>query len=180
GVRYALFHYTTGDTAGGYADFGQFSVDEPHPRGLTQPIPVGQRVRLATIGEDAVLVVHDGVVMAVPAVDPLARGDAARFTVVDRGRGRIALQLGSAYVSVTAPAASGEVRLRAGEPTDAETFQWTETPYGDLLLLSLVTHRHLRAAPGSGGVSADHSGPRSDRRDGSCLQWHVDEDNEPR
>ena len=180
GVRYALFHYTTGDAPGGYADFGRFSVDEPHPCGLRQPIPVGRRVRLAPFGAGSVLAVQDGVVTAVSAGDPLASSTAAQFTVVDRGLGRIALQVGRAYVSVRAPGGSGAVTVRAGEPTAAETFQWTETPYGDLMLLSLATHRHLRAEPDSGAVSAGHPGPSSDRRDGSCFSWQADEENDPR
>jgi len=38
GVRYALFHYNTGGSPGGQADFDNFTVDEPRPRGLTRPI----------------------------------------------------------------------------------------------------------------------------------------------
>jgi hypothetical protein len=63
--------------------------------------------------------------------------------------------------------------VRSGEATEAETFQWTETPYGDLVLLSLASHRHLRIDPASGTVAADQPGPTPDRSDGSCLSWSL-------
>lgn len=173
GVRYSLFHYNTGGTPGGYADFDQLSVDEPHPRGLTKPIPVGQTITLSTLGVGSVLAVKDGVLSAVPAGDPLASSTAARFKVVDRGLGRIALQHGKGFVSVTALVGRDQVTMRTGAPTDAETFQWTETPYGDLMLLSLATHRHLRIEPITGVVYANHPGPLPERKDGSCFRWKA-------
>jgi xylan 1,4-beta-xylosidase len=171
GIRYSLFHYHTGSGPGGYADFDRFNVDEPHPRGLMKPIPFGKKITLSVFGDGQVLAVKDGVLSAVPAGDPQAAGTAAQFKVVDRGLGRVALQWGEQFVSVAAPGGEGQVKLRSGRPTDSETFQWTETPYGDLILLSIATHRHLRVDPGSGGVSADHPGPLPDRKDGSCFNW---------
>lgn len=171
GVRYALFHYTTGSVPGGYTDFAGFSVDQPYPRGLTRAIPFGQCIGLETAG--SVLVTDNGVLSAVPTAEPPASSGAAHFTVVDRGLGRVALQSEAGYVSVTAPGGTGQVLVRECEPTDAETFQWTETPYGDLILLSLLTHRHLRVAAGSGAVAADHPGPSTDRLDGSCFSWSI-------
>jgi xylan 1,4-beta-xylosidase len=174
GVRYALFHYTTGGTPAGYADFTDFAVDQPYPRGLMKPVPFGKQIRLENVGTEMILTAQDGILSAVPAGDPAARSAAARFDVVDRGLGRVALRSGTAYVSVTAPGGAGQVTLRHGGPGDAETFQWTETAYGDLILLSLASHRHLRIDPASGAISADHPGPASDRRDGSCFMWNVD------
>jgi xylan 1,4-beta-xylosidase len=171
GIRYSLFHYHTGSGPGGYADFDRFNVDEPHPRGLMKPIPFGKKITLSVFGDGQVLAVKDGVLSAVPAGDPQAAGTAAQFNVVDRGLGRVALQWGEQFVSVAAPGGEGQVKLRSGRPTDSETFQWTETPYGDLILLSIATHRHLRIEPGSGVVSADHPGPQPDRKDGSCFNW---------
>ena len=110
---------------------------------------------------------------AVSAGDPLARTPAAQFSVIDCGLGRVALQSAGRFVSVVAPGGSGQVGLITGTPTAAEMFQWTETPYGDLILLSLATHRHLRIDPRTGAVSADQPGPLPDRSDGSCLSWNT-------
>jgi xylan 1,4-beta-xylosidase len=136
-----------------------------------KPIPFGKKITLPVFGDGQVLVVKDGLLTGVPARDSLASG-AAQFKVVDQGHGRVALQWGEEFVSVEAPGGKGQVTLlRKGRPTGSETFQWTETPYGDLILLSIITHRHLRVEPGSGVVSADHPGPQPDRKDGSCFRW---------
>jgi xylan 1,4-beta-xylosidase len=171
GIRYSLFHYHTGSGPGGYADFDRFTVDEPHPRGLMKPIPFGKKVTLSVFGEGRVLAVKDGLLSTAHAGETLASGAAAQFKIVDRGLGRVALQCGEGFVSVATTGGKEQVRLRVGRPTDSETFQWTETPYGDLILLSIVTHRHLRVDPGSGVVSANHPGPQPDRKDGSCFSW---------
>lgn len=170
GVRYSLFHYNTSGQPGGYADFSRFTVDEPNPRGLSRPIPFGKTITLTAVGADSVLTVKDNSLSGVPFTDPLASGTNTRFRVVDRGKGRVALQSGNRFLSITV---QGEVTLTSGEPTDAETFQWIETPYGDLTLLSLITHRYLRIPPDSGSVTATHPGPGRARRDGSLLHWRY-------
>lgn len=155
GVRYSLFSYHTGEGPGGHADFDRFTVDEPHPRGLMRPIPTGQTITLTPYGEEQAVAI-DG---------------ASRFEVVDRGLGRVALRAGERFVSASVHGESGPVGLKAGAPGDSETFQWTENVYGDLNLLSLATHRHLRFDAASGAVFADSPGPKPDRKDGSCLVW---------
>jgi xylan 1,4-beta-xylosidase len=153
GVRYSLFNYNTGGAAGGYADFDKFSVDEPHPHGLMKPIPFGQTIAMTSVG--------DGSVLTVAGV--------TRFKVVDRELGRVALQSPQGFLSVDPT--SAKIKLKEGKPSDTETFQWIETPYGDLILLSLATDRYLRIEPGSGIISANHPGPNPDRKDGSCFAW---------
>ncbi len=155
GVRYSLFSYSQSSAAGGYADFDNFVVDEPHPRGLIRAIPFGQTITLTGFGKSA----------------PLKVDGESQFKVVDRGLGRVALQTGRGYVSVAPKDANSRAVLRTGEPADAETFQWTENVHGDLTLLSLVSHRHLRMDPSTTSLLADHPGPKPDRRDGSCFDW---------
>ncbi|HVU32772.1 MAG TPA: glycoside hydrolase 43 family protein [Opitutaceae bacterium] len=149
GVRYSLFAYTTAAGEGGAADFDSFTVHERHPRGFMNPIPFGETIRLVPFA----------------SATPLTVNGATLFQVVDRGLGRVALQNGDAYVSIDG---SGQASLRPGLPADAETFQWTENVYGDVNLLSLLTHRQLRAA-GAGAI-ADSPGPKPDRKDGTCFQ----------
>jgi xylan 1,4-beta-xylosidase len=168
GVRYTLFHYNTGSAPGGHADFDDFIVSEPRPRGLTKPIPYGRRIVFADLSNGNALTVADGKLQS-------AAGDRATpFRIVDRGRGRVALQTPSgAYVSVGGSGKAGEVSLKAGKPGDAETFQWVDLQRGDTLLMSLVTHRYIVAAPTPGVIAADHAGPAPDRKDGSCFQWRI-------
>jgi len=155
GVRFALFHYNTGAAPGGVADFDLMRVDEPHPRGLTRPIPVGRTISLQAAGRDT----------------PLAVEGQSRFTIVDRGLGRVGLRVGSRYLSVAPQSDStSTLALRDGPPRDGETFQWMETLYGDLLLMSLATHRYLRLEP-DGRVSSDSRGAEPDPNDGTALRW---------
>ena len=157
GVRFALFQYNVGGSAGGVADFDFMRVEEPHPHGLMQPIPVGETIALQAAGRDTRF--------AVDGQD--------RFTVVDRGLGRVALRTGARYLSVTPQSdTTSRIALRAGSPSDAETFQWMETLYGDLVLMSLSTHRYLRLEP-DGQVSSNSRGPEPDPNDGTALRWHA-------
>ena len=99
---------------------------------------------------------------------------ATAFRVVDRGRGRIALQTKDGkYVSVGGEGKTGEVTVKSGKPGDAETFQWVDLHRGDTLFLSLATHRYIVAPKEPGAVAADHPGPRPDRKDGSCFAWKA-------
>ncbi len=169
GVRFALFHYNSGGSPGGQADFNEFVVSEPRPRGLTKPIPLSSFITLTDLANGNVLAIADGKLQSVAPAN-----EAAALRVVDRGRGRIALQTrGGQYVSVSGTGKVGEVTLRSGKPGDAETFQWVDLQRGETLLLSIATHRYI-AAPSSGGaVSADHPGPEPSRRDGSCFMWKT-------
>ena len=167
GVRYGLFHYNTGGAPGGYVDFESFEVYEPRPRGLTKAIPTGRTVAFAALIEGGPsLVVEKGVVRSGPAGTP--------FKVIDVGRGRIALQApDGGLVSVGGEGGAGAVVVKkVAKPGNAETFQWVELR-GDILLLSVATHRYLRVPTVPGPVSADHQGGSPDRKDGSYLTWQV-------
>jgi hypothetical protein len=155
GVRYSLFNYNETGVAGGYADFDAFTVDEPHPNGLMKPIPLGKTIQLTARG----------------STKPLTIEGETKFEVIDRGLGRVALKTAKGFLSA---GASGAATLSKGEPGDAETFQWTETLYGDLNLLSLATHRHLRVDASKNSAFADSPGPKPDRLDGSCFEWSAE------
>ncbi|MYM22724.1 family 43 glycosylhydrolase [Duganella sp. FT135W] len=149
GVRYALFNYNTGQQNGGAADFNSFAVDQPYPRGLMRPIPYEQSIQLkAAVGR-------------APA-QPL------NFTVRDMGLGRVALQAGGSYLSV---GPDGSAALQAARPGIAQSFQWTETPTGELLLMSLQTNFYLRIHPQTGALIADSPGPIPDGSDGVRFNW---------
>jgi xylan 1,4-beta-xylosidase len=201
GIRYSLFHFhevasdenrdagrptaddgeeTTESQAaageGGYADFDNFTVDESHPRGLTQPIPYGKAIRLASGANGDVLTAGENIVRAIKA-EEAGDGDGTKFLVVDRGQGRVALKpVGeSRFVTVAGEGEAGDVRLADGPPGDAQTFQWIDLQRGDLVLMSLATHRYLFADPqADGAVTGDAKGPRPDRKDGVSFHWSVE------
>ena len=93
---------------------------------------------------------------------------------VDQGCGRIALQTRDVrYISVGGAGESGEDTAKSGKPGDAETFQWVDLQRGDILLLSLETHRYIAAPKEPGPVAADHPDPAPDRKDGSAFAWKA-------
>jgi xylan 1,4-beta-xylosidase len=157
GVRFALFHYNTGDAAGGVADFDRMDVHEPNPRGLMEPIPTGRTITLRAAGRET----------------PFSVDGQDRFTVVDRRLGRVALRSGASYVSVSRTSDStSTVRLRAVTPGENETFQWMETMYGDIVLMSLATNRYVFIET-DGRVTSSSRGPEPDRTDGTALRWRL-------
>jgi beta-xylosidase len=173
GIRYALFNYNTGDRPGGYADFDKFIVEEVYPKGLMRPIPFGQMIKIATYDGTCVLAVKDGNLTAVSVKDSSVKDKDCQFKVIDRGSGRVALQSSKGFASAKGPGNKGRIPFTTGQVTDAETFQWTENIYGDLMLLSLLTDRYIRIDPYDHGISADWPGPKPDRKDGSCFIWEV-------
>ncbi|GGD08253.1 glycoside hydrolase 43 family protein [Aquisalinus flavus] len=151
GVRYALFAFNPEGETGGQADFDSFKVHEPAPYGLA-PIPFGRSIDLTvTMLDDA------------PQADILEHA----FDVVDVGQGRVRLEREGRALTV---AKDGEVSLaKAGR--DSQHFQWSETPTGEIVLMSLVTNRFLRVVPETGALLANSPGPDPDGQDGVRFTW---------
>ena len=94
----------------------------------------------------------------------------ARFRIEDRGKGRVALHGAGGYLTV---AADGTLALGSGTPGPSQSFQWSETPTGETVLMSLATNRYLRIDPMTGRASADSPGPQSDGLDGDRFIWEL-------
>jgi xylan 1,4-beta-xylosidase len=176
GVRFSLFNYNSDGSEGGFADFNSFSVDEPRSRGLSRPIPYGKTITLTSLADRTILANWKDFVRPVSSNSPFAKGDAVQFRVLDRGNGRIALQSvsGGGFVVVKGLGGMAEVRIEKEEKGAASLFQWQDMLRGDLMLMSIATHRYLFADPHQGSLlSADSPGTRPDRQDGSCFEWTL-------
>ncbi len=172
GVRYSLFSFNVTGTRGGDADFDRFTVDEPHPYGFTRPIPAGRIIILENLLDGSVLEATGDRLASVPKTD----APAARFKVVGLPLGRVALATAAGLrVTVTGPGMTDRVCLRPAQPdgSPAQTFQWIETPYGDVLLLSLGTDRYLRIWPYQGAITANARGAFFDHRNGASFTFRV-------
>lgn len=161
GVRYALFSYNTTDERGGAADFDTFTVDQPAPRGLMRPIPYGQRVQFAALNRSYGL--------STSKTAPVT-GAPIAFEVIDMKLGRVALKSASSLLGVES---NGQAVLTDGLPGEAETFQWMESPTGELVLMSLRTHRFLRIDPKTRRITADGPSPLPDNSDGARFVWSL-------
>jgi len=172
GVRYSLFCYNEAGREGGHADFDDFSLEEPRSTGFTTPIPEGRVVILQNLKDDSVLAVRSGKLAVIPGSDSLAGKDAARFLVKPLGLGRVALRsvADGRFLTVSGSGETAAVSLAEQTDDDSQEFQWTEMPQGDILLLSLRSHRHLCIKP-DGTLAADAPGVRYDRSNGASFKW---------
>jgi xylan 1,4-beta-xylosidase len=176
GVRLALFNYNTNGKSGGYADFDNFTVEEPRARGFERAIPAGKTITLTSSADRTLLAAdpQSGSLVNVPADSTNATSQNVQFKVIDLGKGRVTLKTANGrFIS----AAEDSVSLKdLGEkaPSDAEAFQWINLMRGDTMLMSLVNHRYLATRPNNPGlVTISATGPRSDRKDGACFNWKI-------
>ena len=158
GVRNSLFAYNARGAAGGYADFNSFTVREAYPHGLRRSIPYGQSVTFTSFGSDSGLALKGGVELGAPSA----------FKVIDMGYGRVALRCAGRVLSV---GADGRVIATNRNPRMSESFQWMETPTGELVLMSLQTNRYLQINAVNGSVTADSPGPQPGGADGVRFIW---------
>jgi beta-xylosidase len=178
GVRPALFNYNTSGQPGGYADFDNYTVEEPRARGIEREIPAGKTITL-TSGADGSLLAADSTGAAlvnVAANDPGATGRNVLFAVVDLGTGRVALKAANGrFVSADADGVSLK-DLAGKNPGEAESFQWVNLMRGDTMLMSLVNHRYLATKPNEPGpVTVTATGPTPARKGGAEFKWKAAE-----
>lgn len=159
GVRYALFNYNTAGVEGGVADFDSIDVYQPYPHGLMRAIPFGKSISLTSFGAKTGLNAGGA---------RLSVGVPSRFAVQDMKLGRVALRAGRQYLTV---GADGAVSLADGAPGEAQSFQWIETPTGELVLMSIANNRFLRVDAAAGAVAADSPGPLTESGDGTRFIW---------
>lgn len=176
GVRPALFNFNSSGQPGGYADFDNYTVDEPRARGIEREVPIGKTITL-TSGADGSFLAADmqsNVLVNVAADSTSKTAPNAKFQVVDLGLGRVALKASNGrFVS----AAVDGVTLKdvAGNKlSDTESFQWINLMRGDTAFMSLVNHRYLATKPNEPGpVTAMATGPTPARKGGVCFKWKV-------
>jgi hypothetical protein len=175
GVRYALFAYNTLGNSGGRADFANFTVHEPAPRGLMNPIPTDQIVSIENATSGHVLSVTGKRISAIPAsTDP-----ATRFRILAVKNGRVALQHvdTGCFVTISGLGSASRVSIQKSRAGDRQAFQWTETIHGDILLLSVSGHRNLQVFP-DGQVGAVAEGTTFDNHNAARLRINLVSDSQ--
>jgi hypothetical protein len=75
-------------------------------------------------------------------------------------------------VTVTGAGEAGDVKLERIDRGAAATFQWQQMESGDIMLLSLATHRYLAVESQAGNLaSAEARGAEPDRGNGAAFEW---------
>jgi len=169
GSRHALFAYNIKGKDGGYAEFDNFTVQEPKAD-RSQNIPYGKTFRIINkaTNRPAVALKH-GVLYDTHAGD---RSEQTQFKVIDRGGGRVSLLCADGrYVKVYGDGLPGDVRF-TNNVEEAEVFLWQDYLDHDFMLLSLTNHKYLGKSPTTGSpYSMDFSGADPARRNGAVLHW---------
>ena len=180
GSRHALFAYNIKGKQGGYAEFDNFTVDEPCAD-RSQNIPYGKTIRIINkaTGRPAIALKH-GMLHDTHAGD---NSELTKFKVIDRGQGKVALQCADGrYMKIYGDGLPGDVRftnslasvdqLPTTDDVNSTEFLWQDFLDHDFMLLSLKNHKYMGKSPTTGSsYSWDFAGPDPARRNGAVLMW---------
>ena len=173
GSRHALFAFNIKGKNGGYADFDNFTVEEPLANRSCN-IPFGKTFRIINLatGRPAVCDPH-GLLYDTRAED---RSPRTQFQLIDRGAGMVSLKcVDDRYVKVYGEGLPGDVRFTT-DPDEAEVFLWQDYLNQEFMLLSLRNHLYVGKSPTTGSpYSMDFKGSDPARRNGSVLKWEETE-----
>jgi hypothetical protein len=171
GSRHALFAFNVKGKNGGFAEFDNFTVEEPCAD-RSQNIPYGKTIRIINkaTGRPAVALKH-GLLHDTHAGD---KSELTRFKVIDCGQGKVALQCADGrYVKVYGDGLPGDVRF-TDDKLKADTFLWQDFLDHDFMLLSLKSHKYLGKSPTTGSsYSWDYAGPDPARKNGAVFTYEV-------
>lgn len=179
GSRHALFAFNYKGKNGGYAEFDNFSVEEPQadrsgniPYGKTLASPSAadrwfRIINLAT--EKPMIALPHGLIYDTDASDHSVQ---TRFRLIDKGQGQVILQCGDGrYVFCSGYGIAGDVRLTTDE-SKAEVFLWQDYLNHEFMLMSMRTHRYIGKSPTTGSpYSMVFPGADPARRNGAVFRW---------
>lgn len=169
GSRMSLFAFNRNGHNGGYAEFDNFTVDEPQAS-REGYIPFGRTFRIINVATGQPMHATSHGLM----YDTGAKTDnpQTRFRAIDRGNGKVILQCADGrYVFVSGFGLPGDVRL-TNDISLAEEFMWQDYLDRKFMLMSMRTHRYIGKSPTTGSpYSMDYTGADPARRNGAVLRW---------
>ena len=169
GSRHALFAFNYKGLKGGYAEFDNFTVEEPQAD-RSGNIPYGKSFRIINLatGKPALAMEHG----LLYDTDVNANSKQTRFRIIDKGQGQVILQCEDGrYVFCAGYGIAGDVRLTTDE-SKAEMFLWQDYLNHEFMLMSMRTHKYIGKSPTTGSpYSMDFPGADPARRNGAVLRW---------
>ena len=169
GSRHALFAFNYKGQKDGYAEFDNFTVEEPQAD-RSANIPLDKTVRIVNLatGKPMIALEH-GLLYDTDAAD---RSPLTRFRVIDKGQGQVILQCEDGrYVFCSGYGLAGDVRLTT-DTSKAEVFLWQDYLNHEFMLMSMRTHKYIGKSPSTGSpYSMDFAGADPARRNGAVLRW---------
>ena len=169
GSRHALFAFNVNGKKGGYAEFDNFTVEEPKAD-RSANIPYGKTFRIINLATGRPMhalphgLMHD--------TDSRNNSKETHFRIVDKGHGMVSLQCEDGrYVWVSGLGLPGDVRLTTDE-SKAEVFLWQDYLDREFMLMSMRTHTYVCKSPTTGSsYSMDCKGADPARRNGAVMRW---------
>ena len=169
GSRHALFAFNVRGKNGGYAEFDNFTVEEPMADRSVN-IPYGKTFRIINLatGRPAICDPH-GLLYDTRADD---RRPQTLFQLIDLGSGKVSLKCADGrYIKVYGEGLPGDVRF-TNDPKEAEVFLWQDYLNHEFMLLSLRNHLYIGKSPTTGSpYSMDFKGSDPARLNGSVFRW---------
>ena len=179
GSRHALFAFNKNGKNGGYAEFDNFTLEEPQadrsgniPYGKTIVSPSAadrwfRIINLAT--EKLMLAMAHGMLYDTDVND---NSPQTRFRIIDKGHGQVVLQCEDGrYIFCAGYGLAGDVRLTTDE-SKAEVFMWQDYLNHEFMLMSMRTHKYIGKSPTTGSpYSMDFVGSDPARRNGAVFRW---------
>ena len=169
GSRHALFAFNKNGKNGGYAEFDNFTVEEPCAD-RSQNIPYNKIFRIINLatGKPAVALEH-GLFYDTDAAD---NSKQTRFRLIDKGQGKVSLQCEDGrYLFVSGIGMAGDVRFTT-DASKAEIFLWQDYLNREFMLMSMRTHKYIGKSPTTGSpYSMDFTGADPARRNGAVFRW---------
>lgn len=169
GSRHALFCFNREGKKGGYAEFDNFTVEEPEAD-RSGNIPYGKSFRIINLGtkKPMVALTHGMLYDA----DSTASASQTHFRLIDKGKGQVILQCEDGrYVFCAGYGLAGDVRLTT-DASKAEVFMWQDYLDHEFMLMSMRTHKYIGKSPTTGSpYSMDFTGADPARRNGAVFRW---------
>ena len=169
GSRHALFAFNRNDVNGGFAEFDNFTVEEPKAD-RSGNIPYGKTFRIVNLatGKPMLATLHG----LMYDVDWKHNTKQTTFHIIDKGQGQVVLQCEDGrYVWVSGLGLPGDVRLTTDE-SNAEVFLWQDYLDHEFMLMSVRTHLYIGKSPTTGSpYSMDFRGADPARRNGAVFRW---------
>ena len=173
GSRHALFAFNHKGKDGGYAEFDNFTVEEPQAD-RSGNIPYGKTIRIINLATQKPMVAQPhGLLYDTDASD---HSQQTRFKVIDKGQGKVILQCEDGrYLFTAGYGIAGDVRLTS-DASKAEVFMWQDYLNHEFMLMSMRNHRYIGKSPTTGSpYSMDFPGADPARRNGAVFRWEIEQ-----
>ena len=169
GSRHALFAFNYKGKNGGYAEFDNFTVEEPLAD-RSQNIPFGKSIRIINLATEKPMKAQaHGLLYDTDTKDNTPQ---TCFRVIDKGQNKVILQCEDGrYIFCAGLGIAGDVRLTTDE-SKAEVFLWQDYLNHEFMLMSMRNHRYIGKSPTTGSpYSMDFTGSDPARRNGAVFRW---------